>query len=140
MAIVQPARAVCLTGETLLEEAVLMSARVGLVKACDHIVCVQQIKDSFVVKIVSVNEQGTGVQVIMPKSLENLVKVRVLCLGLHVQACWSLHHASGSPGLASELHERCMCKFLQGLRCESRSLSPSYGTALPALSSVSPRP
>lgn len=37
------------TGETLLEEAIQMTAKWGLVKAHDHIVCVQQIHDSFVI-------------------------------------------------------------------------------------------
>lgn len=38
-----------MTGETLLEEAIQMTAKWGLVKAHDHIVCVQQIHDSFVI-------------------------------------------------------------------------------------------
>ena len=66
------------TGETLLEEVVLMSAKVGLVKPRDHIVCVQRMGESFVIKIVSVNEAGDGVEIIRPKSLENLMRVRFL--------------------------------------------------------------
>ena len=64
-------------GETLLEEAVLMSAKVGLVRANDHIVCVQRIHESYVVKIVSVNDKGTGIQDIRPKSLIDMMKVRL---------------------------------------------------------------
>ena len=64
-------------GETLLEEAVLMSAKVGLVRANDHIVCVQRIHESYVVKIVSVNDKGTGIQDIRPKSLIDMMKVRM---------------------------------------------------------------
>ena len=64
-------------GETLLEEVVLMSAKVGLVKPRDHIVCVQRMGESFVIKIVSVNDEGDGVEIIRPKSLENLVRVRI---------------------------------------------------------------
>ena len=37
-------------GDTLLHEAVNMSSRVGLVKPNDHIVVVQMISDSLVVK------------------------------------------------------------------------------------------
>ena len=64
-------------GETLLEEAVLMSAKVGLVRANDHIVCVQRIHEAYVVKIVSVNDKGTGIQDIRPKSLIDMMKVRL---------------------------------------------------------------
>ena len=38
-------------GDTLLHEAVAMSSRVGLVKPNDHIVVVQMISDSLVVKV-----------------------------------------------------------------------------------------
>lgn len=62
-------------GETLLEEVVLMSSKVGLVKPNDHIVCVQRMGESYVIKIVSVNEEGDGVEIIRPKSLENLIRV-----------------------------------------------------------------
>ena len=54
-----------------------MSAKVGLVKPRDHIVCVQRMGESFVIKIVSVNDEGDGVEIIRPKSLENLVRVQV---------------------------------------------------------------
>ena len=40
-----------LAGETLLEDAVQMSLQVGLVRRNDHIVVVQMISDSFVVKV-----------------------------------------------------------------------------------------
>ena len=52
-----------------------MSANVGLVKPRDHIVCVQRMGESFVIKIVSVNETGDGVEIIRPKSLEDLMRV-----------------------------------------------------------------
>eukprot|EP00891_Asterochloris_glomerata_P003175 jgi/Astpho2/3175/e_gw1.00052.17.1_t len=65
------------SGETLLEEAVLMSAKVGLVRANDHIVCVQRIHEAYVVKIVSVNDKGTGIEDIRPKSLIDMMKVRL---------------------------------------------------------------
>ena len=65
-------------GETLLEEVVLMSAKVGLVKPRDHIVCVQRMGESYVIKIVSVNDEGDGVEIIRPKSLENLIQVQPL--------------------------------------------------------------
>lgn len=62
------------SGETLLEEVVVMASRVGLVKPQDHIVCVQRMGESFVIKIVSVNESGDGVEIIRPKSLINLIR------------------------------------------------------------------
>lgn len=65
-----------IAGETLLEEVVVMASRVGLVKPQDHIVCVQRMGESFVIKIVSVNESGDGVEIIRPKSLINLIRVR----------------------------------------------------------------
>lgn len=65
----------CAAGETLLEEVVVMAAKVGLVKPQDHIVCVQRMGESFVIKIVSVNDSGDGVEIIRPKSLINLIRV-----------------------------------------------------------------
>ena len=64
-----------IAGETLLEEVVVMAAKVGLVKPQDHIVCVQRMGESFVIKIVSVNDSGDGVEIIRPKSLINLIRV-----------------------------------------------------------------
>mmetsp|Transcript_6339 Transcript_6339/g.18214 ORF Transcript_6339/g.18214 Transcript_6339/m.18214 type:complete len:686 (+) Transcript_6339:188-2245(+) len=62
------------SGETLLEEAVTMTTRWGLVKPNDHIVCIQQIHDSFVIKIVSVDDAGAGIKDIRPESLVNLIQ------------------------------------------------------------------
>lgn len=67
------------TGETLLEEAVTMTTRWGLVKPNDHIVCIQQIHDSFVIKIVSVDDAGAGIKDIRPESLVNLIQVCLMC-------------------------------------------------------------
>ena len=67
-----------IAGETLLEEVVVMAAKVGLVKPQDHIVCVQRMGESFVIKIVSVNDSGDGVEMIRPKSLINLIRVSPL--------------------------------------------------------------
>lgn len=39
------------SGETLLQEAVMMSSKVGLVKPNDHIVVVQMIHDALIVKV-----------------------------------------------------------------------------------------
>ena len=55
-----------------------MAAKVGLVKPQDHIVCVQRMGESFVIKIVSVNDSGDGVEMIRPKSLINLIRVSPL--------------------------------------------------------------
>lgn len=52
-----------------------MAAKVGLVKPQDHIVCVQRMGESFVIKILSVNDSGDGVEIIRPKSLINLIRV-----------------------------------------------------------------
>ncbi|EFJ40338.1 cytosolic pyruvate kinase [Volvox carteri f. nagariensis] len=48
------------SGDQLLQEAVVMASRVGLVKPHDHVVCVQRIHDDFCVKIISVDELGAG--------------------------------------------------------------------------------
>lgn len=72
---IQPNSKISLAGETLLEEVVVMAANVGLVKPQDHIVCVQRVGESFVIKIVSVNDSGDGVEIIRPKSLINLIRV-----------------------------------------------------------------
>lgn len=63
-------------GESLLEEAVGMASRAGLVRANDHIVVVQMLAGAFVVKIVSVDEEGHGIQAIRPKSLVDLMMAR----------------------------------------------------------------
>ena len=55
-----------------------MSSKVGLVKPKDHIVCVQRMGESYVIKTMSVNDDGDGVEIIRPKSLENLMTVRLL--------------------------------------------------------------
>ena len=53
-----------------------MASRAGLVRANDHIVVVQMLAGAFVVKIVSVDEQGHGIQAIRPKSLVDLMMAR----------------------------------------------------------------
>ena len=53
-----------------------MSSRVGLTKPNDHIVVVQMLASAFVVKIVSVDEAGYGIQAIRPKSLVDLMMAR----------------------------------------------------------------
>eukprot|EP00884_Botryococcus_braunii_P017214 jgi/Botrbrau1/4176/Bobra.0192s0036.1 len=62
------------SGETLLEEAIVMAGQSGLVKPHDHVVVVQMVQNNFIVKIVSVDEFGTGIKKIRPRSLVNLLK------------------------------------------------------------------
>ncbi|CAL8472137.1 g11679 [Coccomyxa elongata] len=62
------------SGETLLNEAVQMSLRVGLVQPNDHIVVVQMISDALVVKILSVDEVGGGIKAIRPQSIMDMMK------------------------------------------------------------------
>lgn len=62
------------TGDTLLEEAVAMTTRWGLVQGGDHIVCIEQVRDSFVIKIVSVDSNKGGISDIRPQSLDDLVQ------------------------------------------------------------------
>lgn len=61
------------SGETLLEEAVYMCSRKGLVNPGDHIVVVQQVHEDLTLKIVSVDDMGYGIKRIRPKSLADLV-------------------------------------------------------------------
>lgn len=49
------------SGDALLNEAVGLAGRVGLVKPNDQIVCVQRVHDDFCVKILAVNTNGTGI-------------------------------------------------------------------------------
>ncbi len=51
-----------------------MAARWGLVKPHDHVVCIQQVKSAFVIKIVSVDD-GHGIADIRPQSLVDMMKV-----------------------------------------------------------------
>ena len=64
-----------------------MSAKVGLGKPRDHIVCVQRMGESYVSKVVSVNEAGDGVEIIRPKCLVDLMRV---------SPPWPLFPAEGS--------------------------------------------
>ncbi len=64
-----------------------MSAKVGLVKPRDHIVCVQRMGESFVIKVVSVNEEGDGVEIIRPKSLVDLMRVRPTLVSCCCSCC-----------------------------------------------------
>mmetsp|Transcript_33774 Transcript_33774/g.60980 ORF Transcript_33774/g.60980 Transcript_33774/m.60980 type:complete len:646 (-) Transcript_33774:934-2871(-) len=50
------------SGDALLEESIAMSVKLGLVKANDHVVCIQRIHDDFCVKILSVDDGGSGVR------------------------------------------------------------------------------
>lgn len=47
--------------DNLLDQAVRTAASRGLVRAHDHVVCVQRVKDDFCVKIVSVDTSGLGI-------------------------------------------------------------------------------
>jgi pyruvate kinase len=49
-------------GDTVLEEAVAVASRMGIVKPHDHVVAVQRIHDDFCVKIVSVDALGAGIK------------------------------------------------------------------------------
>ena len=64
-----------LTGETLLEEAVELASAAGLVRPLDHIVIVQMVANSFVVKIITVDGDGDSIQPIRPPSLVDMIKV-----------------------------------------------------------------
>ena len=59
----------------LLEEAINMCTKAGLLKASDHVVVVQMVQNAFVVKILSVDEVGEGIKPIRPPSLMDMIKV-----------------------------------------------------------------
>ena len=63
-------------GETLLEEAVELASSAGLVRPHDHVVVVQMVANSFVVKIITVDGDGDSIKPIRPASLMDLIKVR----------------------------------------------------------------
>ena len=65
-----------------------MASRAGLVRANDHIVVVQMLAGAFVVKIVSVDEQGHGIQAIRPKSLVDLMMARPVARTLLKGMCF----------------------------------------------------
>lgn len=62
------------SGETLLEEAVELASAAGLVRPHDHIVVVQMVANSFVVKIITVDGDGDSIQPIRPQSLMDMIK------------------------------------------------------------------
>lgn len=72
---IQTVLAVAMTGETLLEEAVELASAAGLVRPHDHIVVVQMVANSFVVKIITVDGDGDSIQPIRPQSLMDMIKV-----------------------------------------------------------------
>lgn len=53
--------------ETMLSESVAAAAQMGLVQPHDHIVVVQRIHEDFCVKIVSVDELGSGIKRVDPE-------------------------------------------------------------------------
>lgn len=44
----------------MLSEAILIAARRGLVEPHDHVVCLLNVKDSLIVKIISIDKLGKG--------------------------------------------------------------------------------
>lgn len=69
-------------GEGLLEEAVLMAAQNGIVKPHDHVVVLSRTeKKEFILKVVTLDEGGSGIKNIRPKSLLELLKAT----GQHVE-------------------------------------------------------
>ena len=114
-------RHVVVAGETLLEEVVLMSAKVGLVRPHDHIVCVQRMGESFVIKIVSVNAEGDGVEIIRPKSLLNLMQVRPPPLA---QFCLSPQSSYSPPSSSSFPRSLLLLLALLSLQASSAVLFP----------------
>jgi hypothetical protein len=62
-------------GEGLIEEAVVMAVKNGIVKANDHIVVLSRtMSNEFMLKVVTVDGQGGGILNIRPKSLMDLLK------------------------------------------------------------------
>ena len=62
-------------GETLLEEAVELASTAGLVRPLDHVVIVQMVAHSFVVKIITIDGDGDSIQPIRPPGLVDMIKV-----------------------------------------------------------------
>ncbi|KAK9796683.1 hypothetical protein WJX73_008597 [Symbiochloris irregularis] len=62
------------SGEMLMEEAVELACNAGLVRPLDHIVIVQMVANSFVVKIITVDGHGDSIQPIRPQSLVDMIK------------------------------------------------------------------
>lgn len=62
-------------GDSLIEEAVLLAVNQGVVKPHDHVVTISRAgATEFMLKIVSVNESGSGLKHIRPKSLLNILR------------------------------------------------------------------
>lgn len=62
-------------GESLIEEAVLMAIQNGIVSGGDHIVVVSRnLNEEYMIKVVSVDEGGSGIAHIRPKSLMDMIK------------------------------------------------------------------
>lgn len=62
-------------GESLIEEALVLAVNQGVVQPDDHVVTISRAGAAeFMLKIVSVNETGTGIKQIRPKSLLNILR------------------------------------------------------------------
>ena len=87
-------------GEGLIEEAVIMAARNGVVRPTDHVVVLSRtMGNEFLLKVVSVDEEGTGIKSIRPKSLLDMLKA----MGQHVESDGSeLEPASSSVLVGSK--------------------------------------
>ena len=62
------------SGEALLEEAVSMAAAHRLVGPGDHVVILQMMRDSFAIKIVTLDDTGRAIARIRPKSLMDIIR------------------------------------------------------------------
>ncbi|KAK9805287.1 hypothetical protein WJX72_011225 [[Myrmecia] bisecta] len=60
--------------EMLMEEVVQMNVAAGMIKPGDNLVVIQRLRETLVLKIVTVNSRGTGLAIVRSKSLEELMK------------------------------------------------------------------
>ena len=86
-------------GETLLADAIHMTAKWGLVRPNDNVVVIQMLHDSLTIKIVSVDEYGRGIASIQPQSLKDMIEVRLQL----PKDVWLWHCADSVLGLPISL-------------------------------------
>ena len=78
---------VCSAGETLLADAIHMTAKWGLVQPNDHVVVIQMLHDSLTIKIVSVDEYGRGIASVQPQSLKDMIEARLFSAARRHKFC-----------------------------------------------------
>lgn len=129
------------TGEDLLGEAIRAAAGMGLVKPNAYVVCILSEQGSLVVKIVQVNEAGSGIRVFASRANKLLEGDTPLPSSPHLSSAFRLgsislkgagamggfSHGGGLLTTMSEFDEAAAAAAAAEQLANSKITSPRYG-------------